>query len=63
MVSWTYPAPSDLIFPISKETNKPKAYFFSLNAIPICLTISPLLGIGTLDHAALASNIPLSACS
>ena len=46
IISCTSPRPSDLIFPISKETSIPKASFFRLNSSPIYLTISPLLGIG-----------------
>ena len=63
MNSWTYPRPSVTILPIYNESTLPKAYFFALNASPICLTISPLAGIGREAHSALAAYIALIAWS
>lgn len=42
IASWTSPKPSDLIFPISRDTTAPKASLCFLNSTPIYLTISPL---------------------
>lgn len=29
---WTYPCPSEYIFPVYKDNNRPRGYFFALNA-------------------------------
>jgi len=63
IVYCTYPNPSDNIFPIYSETNLPKGYFLALNASPICLTISPLIGIGIEAHYFWAGCILLIAFS
>lgn len=57
----TSPLPSDNIFPISKLINCPNGSFLALKASPICLTISPLTGIGTAAHYFLAYSIALIA--
>lgn len=51
IVSCTSPKPSERILPIYKETNLPSGSFLALKASPICLTISPLIGIGTEAHS------------
>ena len=59
MYSYTSPSPSLLIFPISREISIPSASFFFLNASPICLTISPLVGGGSLAHLILSDSMAL----
>lgn len=44
--TWTSPIPSASIFPISRETRRPRWWSLVLSASPICLTISPLFGAG-----------------
>jgi len=54
--TWTSPIPSARIFPISRATNLPSGSNLALNASPICLTISPLLGAGICKNVTSSSS-------
>jgi len=54
--TWTSPIPSARIFPISRATNLPNGSNLALNASPICLTISPLLGAGICKNVTSSST-------
>ena len=63
IISCTSPSPSCSDFPISRDTNCPRASFFSRRASPNCLTNSPRLGAGicwnTLAASFAVSNVAL----